>query len=178
MRYIARLKYTDKAAFDADMVAKGLINEEGQRSEIVNAIVELGTLYDQSGTVEEPIFTPKNGYHVDIDLSEPIDFGAALTNPITPIHGVKWSEGAMILKPLIDMSYYIGTKSACEAYNEKVGNQLVLNGSLTSTWFDVNRHPAKSLFRVAAHASITPDEGSGLKLVDTLTDDWFPDEQL
>ena len=99
MRYIARLKYIDKAAFKADMVEKGLINEEGQRPAIVNAIVELGTLYDQSGTVEEPIFTPKDGYHVDIDLSEPIDFGAALTNPSTPVHGVKWSEGATILRP-------------------------------------------------------------------------------
>ena len=99
MRYIARLKYTDKAAFEADMIAKGLINEEGQRSKIVNAIVELGTLYDQSGTAEEPIFTPKDGYHVDIDLSEAIDFGAALTNPSTPAHGVKWSEGATILRP-------------------------------------------------------------------------------
>ena len=81
------------------MVAKGLINEEGQRAPIVNAIVELGTLYDQSGTAEEPIFTPKDGYHVDIDLSDTIEFGGALTNPSTPVHGVKWSEGATILRP-------------------------------------------------------------------------------
>ena len=76
------------------------------------------------------------------------------------------------------MAFYIGTKSACEAYNEKVSNQLGFTGSLTARWSDVCRHPAKSLFRVVAHGSITPDEGSGLKLVDTLTDDWFPDEQL
>ena len=44
MRYIARLKYSNKAAFNADMVAKGLINEEGQRAAIANAIVELGHL--------------------------------------------------------------------------------------------------------------------------------------
>ena len=69
------------------------------------------------------------------------------------------------------MSYYIGTKSACEAYNQKVSNKLGLNGNKTSQWSDVNRHPAKSLFSVIAHASITPDEGSGLKLVDTLTND-------
>ena len=99
MRYIARLKYTDKSAFNADMIEKELINEEEQHSEIVNAIVELGTLYDQSGTAEEPIFTPKDGYHVDIDLSKPVEFGAALTNPSTPVHGVKWSEGATILNP-------------------------------------------------------------------------------
>ena len=76
------------------------------------------------------------------------------------------------------MSHYIGTKTSCEDYDSKVSNQLGFTGSITARWSDVNRHPAKSLFRVVAHTSITPDEGSGLKLVDTLTDDWFPDEQL
>jgi len=70
------------------------------------------------------------------------------------------------------MSHYIGKKSACEAYNEKVSNQLGFKGSLTARWSDVRRHPAKSLFSVIAHARITPDEGSGLKLVETLTPDW------
>jgi len=76
------------------------------------------------------------------------------------------------------MAFYIGTKSSCEDYDIKVSNQLGFNGSITASWSDVNRHPAKSLFRVAAHGSITPDESSGLKLVDTLTNDWFEDEQL
>ena len=70
------------------------------------------------------------------------------------------------------MSHYIGTKTACEAYDTKVSNQLGFKGSLTSRWSDVRRHPAKSLFSVIAHASITPDEGSSLKLVETLTPDW------
>jgi len=70
------------------------------------------------------------------------------------------------------MSYYIGTKTACEAYNAKVSDILGFGGSITSSWADVRRHPAKSLFSVIAHASITPDEGSGLKLVETLTPDW------
>jgi hypothetical protein len=70
------------------------------------------------------------------------------------------------------MSHYVGTKSSCEAYNEKVSNQLGFTGSITARWSDVNRHPAKSLFRVAAHRSITPDEGANLKLVETLTPDW------
>ena len=70
------------------------------------------------------------------------------------------------------MSHYIGTKTACEAYDAKVSNQLGFKGSLTSRWSDVRRHPAKSLFSVIAHARITPDEGSGLKLVETLTPDW------
>ena len=70
------------------------------------------------------------------------------------------------------MSYYIGTKTACEAYNKKVSDTLGFGGSITSSWADVRRHPAKSLFSVIAHASITPDEGSGLKLVEQLDDTW------
>jgi hypothetical protein len=74
--------------------------------------------------------------------------------------------------------HYIGTKTSCEDYDSKVSNQLGFTGSITARWSDVNRHPAKSLFRVVAHKSIEPEEGAKLKLVDTLTDDWFPDEQL
>ena len=70
------------------------------------------------------------------------------------------------------MSYYIGTKTACEAYDAKVSTQLGFKGSLTARWSDVLRHPSKSLFSVIAHASITPDEGANLKLVETLTPDW------
>ena len=70
------------------------------------------------------------------------------------------------------MSHYIGTKTACEAYDTKVSNQLGFTGNLTTRWSDVRRHPAKSLFSVIAHASITPDEGSGLKLVEQLDDTW------
>jgi hypothetical protein len=70
------------------------------------------------------------------------------------------------------MSHYIGKKSACEAYSEKVGSHLQLNGNRTSRWSDVRRHPAKSLFSVIAHARITPDEDSGLKLVEQLDDTW------
>ena len=70
------------------------------------------------------------------------------------------------------MSHYVGTKTSCEAYDKKVSNQLGFKGNLTTRWSDVRRHPAKSLFSVIAHASITPDEGSGLKLVETLTPDW------
>ena len=68
--------------------------------------------------------------------------------------------------------WYIGTKTACEAYNERVTLGLGLTGSVTANWSDVRRHPAKSLFSVIAHARITPDEGSGLKLVEQLDDTW------
>ena len=70
------------------------------------------------------------------------------------------------------MAFYIGNKSDCKAYDIKVSNQLGFKGSLTARWADVRRHPAKSLFSVIAHASITPDEGSGLKLVEQLDDTW------
>ena len=56
------------------------------------------------------------------------------------------------------MSHYVGTKSSCEDYDVKVSNQLGFTGSITARWSDVNRHPAKSLFRVAAHASIRSEE--------------------
>jgi hypothetical protein len=70
------------------------------------------------------------------------------------------------------MAFYIGNKSDCKAYDIKVSNQLGFGGSITTSWADVRRHPAKSLFSVIAHASITPDEGSGLKLVEQLDDTW------
>jgi hypothetical protein len=76
------------------------------------------------------------------------------------------------------MSHYVGKKSDCKAYDVKVSNQLGFTGSLTARWSDVRRHPSKSLFSVIAHGSIEPNEGAKLKLVDTLTDDWFPNEQL
>lgn len=99
MRYIARLKYTDKAAFEADALAKGLIDEEGQQLPVTTTIVHLGTIYKENGTDGEglPIMEAVDGYHVDVEIKEPIDFGAALTAPNTPRHGVKWAQGAVIL---------------------------------------------------------------------------------
>jgi len=70
------------------------------------------------------------------------------------------------------MSWYIGTREEVEAYNEKVNEAKAYKGSITSNWANPRQHPAKSLFSVIAHASITPDEGSGLKLVEQLDDTW------
>ena len=99
MRYIARLKYTNKAAFEADAIAKELVDEEGNYAPITSAIVHLGTIYNQTGTNEEgePILQAIDGYHVDVDIKEPINFGDKFTNPSTPKHGAKWAEGATIL---------------------------------------------------------------------------------
>ena len=103
MRYIARLKYASESSFNSAMLSRGILIEvEGEvipNPEKVNAIVRIGTIYDQSGTPEEPIFTPLDGYHTDLDLKVSEDFGDKLTAPATPRHGVKWAEGATILKP-------------------------------------------------------------------------------
>ena len=71
------------------------------------------------------------------------------------------------------MSYYIGKKSACEAYDQKVSETLGFNGSITARWADVRRHPSKSLFCIIAHPTI---EAEGLTLKEELTPDWTPDE--
>ena len=75
------------------------------------------------------------------------------------------------------MKYYIGTKSACEAYDKKVSDNLGFNGSITARWGDVRRHPSKSLFAIIAHSTIAPDEGASLRLTETLTEDWNEIEQ-
>lgn len=75
------------------------------------------------------------------------------------------------------MSHYVGTKSSCEAYNAKVSDILGFSGSITSSWADVRRHPAKSLFCIIAHSTIAPDEGASLRLTETLTPDWNEIEQ-
>ena len=70
------------------------------------------------------------------------------------------------------MSHYVGTKTSCEAYDQKVSDTLGFNGSITARWSDVRRHPSKSLFAIIAHSTIAPDEGDGLKLVEKLDDTW------
>ena len=69
--------------------------------------------------------------------------------------------------------WYVGTKTNCEAYNEKVSKAMGLTGNMTSAWADVRRHPAKSLFCLIAHPTI---EAQGLTFKEELTPDWTPDE--
>ena len=76
-------------------------------------------------------------------------------------------------KNLNTMSHYTGKKSACEAYNKKVSDTLGFGGSITSSWADVRRHPAKSLFSIIAHPTI---EAENLTFKEQLTPDWTPDE--
>lgn len=68
---------------------------------------------------------------------------------------------------------YIGTKTACEAYNAQVNEALGYPDERTDKWANIIRHPSKSLFRIAKHPNYTSDE---LTLKTELTDDW--NEQL
>jgi hypothetical protein len=85
MRYIARLKYSSKTAFINSAKLKGLLDQEGNPTQIVNEIVHIGSIPDVSG------------YHVDVDLKEPVSFGSNITTPSTPQHGVLWAQGAVII---------------------------------------------------------------------------------
>ena len=74
--------------------------------------------------------------------------------------------------------WYVGTKKDCNAYDKKVTSALGFNGNRTANWANPRRHPEKSIFAIYAHNTILPDEGSGLKLVEQLTDDWndYPED--
>ena len=70
--------------------------------------------------------------------------------------------------------WYIGTKTACEAYNERVTLGLGFTGSVTANWSNVRRHPAKSLFAIIAHPGYLDES---LELVEELPEDWFLTEE-
>lgn len=73
------------------------------------------------------------------------------------------------------MSFYIGTKTSCEAYNEEVTQGMGLGHGDTITWSLITRHATQSKFAVVAHHEFVAEN---LKLVERLTEDWFPDELL
>ena len=75
------------------------------------------------------------------------------------------------------MSWYIGTLEQCEAYNRKVCEVKNYTGSHTSNWDTPNRHPEEELYCIEAYSSVEPDEESGLKLAEELTEDWNPTEE-
>lgn len=75
------------------------------------------------------------------------------------------------------MRHYIGTLTACEAYNAKIKKAKGYKGKATSRWTTIRRHPSKSLFAIRVNEAIEPDEESGLTLVEELTEDWNPTEE-
>ena len=80
---IYKLKYTDKEAGIADLIAKGVFQEteyEMLYADGIDAVVEIGLIIDQEATFDdqgnlltEPTY--REGYHFDIMSEIEIDFG-------------------------------------------------------------------------------------------------------
>ena len=91
---IYKLKYTDKETAIADLISKGVYQEnEGELSygNDIDAVVEVGLLLDQEATFDEqgnlltePTY--RDGYHFDIMTDNIIDFGENETFPNHPKH--------------------------------------------------------------------------------------------
>ena len=71
------------------------------------------------------------------------------------------------------MAYYIGTKTACEAYNNEVTQGEEYNGA-TTKWSEVIRHATLSKFCIKAHKSYP----SNMTHKEILSSDWYPDVDL
>jgi hypothetical protein len=76
---IYKLKYTDKETAIADLIAKNVIDVEGNYQQGIHAVVEIGLIvltngtYDEKGNVIiEPIYA--DGYHYDVMSEQEIEF--------------------------------------------------------------------------------------------------------
>ena len=88
---IYKLRYTDKEAAIADLITKGVINENGEYINGTHAVVEIGLIIDQEATFDEqgnlltePTY--REGYHFDIMAEKEIDFGENEIFPNNPKH--------------------------------------------------------------------------------------------
>ena len=77
---IYKLKYADKETAIADLIAKGVINENYEYLNGTQAVVEIGLITDQEATFDEQgnLLTEQTyieGYHFDIMSDNEIDFG-------------------------------------------------------------------------------------------------------
>ena len=91
---IIKLKYTDKEAGIADLIAKGVFQEtedEMLYADGIDAVVEVGLIIDQEATFDEngnmltePTY--RDGYHFDIMSDNEIDFGENEIFPNSPKH--------------------------------------------------------------------------------------------
>jgi hypothetical protein len=77
---IYKLNYTDKETAIADLLAKGVYNEDLSYGQGIQAVVEIGKIVLTNGTYDEnfveltaPIFA--DGYAYDIMCEQEIDFG-------------------------------------------------------------------------------------------------------
>jgi len=72
------------------------------------------------------------------------------------------------------MAYYItNTKAEAEAYNTACTTAHGHNGSTTSSWARVKKHPTKELYAIQKGVV-----KSNMELVEELTQDWFPDVEI
>lgn len=81
---IYKLKYIDKETAIADLITKGVIDENGEYINGIQAVVEIGEItiqnaeYDDKGNViTEPIFA--DGYHYDVMSEQEIVFENEIT---------------------------------------------------------------------------------------------------
>lgn len=70
--------------------------------------------------------------------------------------------------------HYIGTKEQCEAYNEQVTAGENYQDT-TQIWAEVRQHPNGSPFAIVKHDKY---EAEGMELVEELSADWFPQEEI
>jgi hypothetical protein len=64
--FIHKLKYTDKETAIADLIAKNVIDEDGNYQQGIHAVVEIGLI-----TIDDVII---DGYHYDVMSEEEIEF--------------------------------------------------------------------------------------------------------
>ena len=91
---IYKLKYTDRETAIADLISKGVYQEnDGELfyGNGIEAVVEVGLVIDQEATFDvngnlltEPTY--REGYHFDIMTDNVIDFGANEIFPNSPKH--------------------------------------------------------------------------------------------
>ena len=89
---IYKLNYTDKETAIADLLAKGIYNEDLSYGQGIHAVVEIGKIVLTQGTydadfkeITAPIFA--NGYAYDVMSEQEINFGINEIFPNNPVHG-------------------------------------------------------------------------------------------
>lgn len=70
--------------------------------------------------------------------------------------------------------YYIGSKTQCEYYLNKVNEGENYNG-VTSKWADIVQHPTNNEFAIVKHEDYTH---SSMILVNELPNDWQTQEDI
>jgi len=81
---IYKLQYTDKETAIADLIAKGVIDDEQGYTNATQAVVEIGLIaltdatYDEQGNEVTPAVYA-DGYHYDVMTSDEIVFESEIT---------------------------------------------------------------------------------------------------